>query len=450
MNTHTYGSLLLLVLLVLTRSFTHAQQAPTYSLQQLIDSACQNNHLLRIKQDQIWEKMSKLREDQIKRYPSATVDGSYQYNFRLPEISIPAGTIGSVTTSAGTEQLLPSQASKFAIGSKGTYNLGINLYQPLTQQLKVSTAIAADRLDIQLAQKEKEKAGLQLRLAIEQLYYGAIIAGKRTEAEAAKLALSKARLYDAEGAAAAGKSTGVSLTELRAEIASIEQNALKVQVQQQDYFSDLKTLTGLDITRLELPASGLDSLALNQMEHYLDIASSNPDMQIAGLNKEKALLSVKAAAQANLPDLGLVAGYYAQQGSPVLPASSPYLGVSFKWNIQDLFFNREVKSQRLFQLRQAEQALSYTKQQTRSEIEKAWRKVQQSRVLVHAARKVVTYRSASLREQEDKQVTGKEIKAQILQARSQLAEAEADLYSAELSTVLATAELRNLTGQISE
>jgi outer membrane protein len=446
MKLNMKGSLLLLVLLMLVRSFALAQQAPTYSLRQLIDSATQNNHQLRIRHYQIQEKMGKLREDEIKRYPSATVDGSYQYNFRLPQISIPAGTIGSVTTATGAEQLLPSQASKFAIGNKGTYNVGINLYQPLTQQFKINTAIAANRLDIQLAHKEKDKAGLQLRLAIEQLYYGAVIAGKKQEAEQTKLQLSQARLYDAEGALTAGKSTSVDLTGLRADIAGIEQNVLKIDVQRQDYFSELERLTGLDIDGLELPGSGVDTVNLDPAG-YKDVAESSPDMQIASLNKEKALLSVKAAGQGNLPDLGVVAGYYVQQGSPVLPASSPYVGISFKWNIQDLFSNREIKSQRLSQLRQAEEALSYTRQQIGSDIDKAWRKVQQSHALVSAAKKLVAYRSAALKEQQDKLAAGMEIKAQILQTQSQLAEAEADLYAAKLSSVLAAAELKNLTGQ---
>jgi hypothetical protein len=34
---------------------------------------------------------------------------------------------------------------------------------------------------------------------------------------------------------------------------------------------------------------------------------------------------------------GLDINGWNQQGSPVLPASGPFAGVSFKWNIQDLF-----------------------------------------------------------------------------------------------------------------
>jgi outer membrane protein len=69
-----------------------AQAGPGYSLQQLLDSAKKNNHLLKVRHYQLQEKMSRLKENEIKRYPLATLDGTFQYNFRLPQISIPAGT----------------------------------------------------------------------------------------------------------------------------------------------------------------------------------------------------------------------------------------------------------------------------------------------------------------------------------------------------------------------
>jgi outer membrane protein TolC len=136
-----------------------------------------------------------------------------------------------------------------------------------------------------------------------------------------------------------------------------------------------------------------------------------------------------------------------QQGSPVLPGNSPYVGLNLKWNIQDLFSNKQVQNQRQYQLKQAEEAIVYTQKQVESDIDKAWRKVKQSDALITAAQKLAGYRREALKEQEDRQVTGLDTKTVLLEAKSQLAEAEADLYAAQLSKVLAVAALRNLTGQ---
>lgn len=441
------SSLLLSVFFLLGFSRLSAQTAPGYSLQQLIDSASHNSHLLSIRQYQVQEKMSKLKEDKIKRYPSVTLDGSYQYNFMLPQISIPAGTIGAVTTGTGTTQLLPSEASKFTIGSKSTYNVGLNVYQPITQQLKLKTGLSIAEADVMLSKKEKEKTALQLQLAVEQLYYGAIITQKQTDAARTKLELVKTRIYDAEGALLAGKTTGVSLAGLRADIAGQEQNLLKLEIQAQDYIGELAKLTNLDAATLKLQQPEPAITSMNSAETYKNTALENPDMEIARLNKSKAMLALKAAKQNNLPDFGVVAGYYVQQGSPVLPGNSPYVGLSLKWNIQDLFSNKELQNQRQFQLRQAEENIAYTRHQIDSDVDNVIRKVKQSGALITVAEKLVAFRKDALKEQQDKQASGMDIKTAMLETQSQLAEAEADLYSAQLSNVLALAELRNLTGQ---
>jgi outer membrane protein TolC len=130
-----------------------------------------------------------------------------------------------------------------------------------------------------------------------------------------------------------------------------------------------------------------------------------------------------------------------------LPGNSPYVGLNLKWNIQDLFSNKQVQNQRQYQLKQAEEAIVYTRQQVESDIDKAWRKVKQSDALITAAQKLAGYRREAFKEQEDRQASGLDTKTVLLEAKSQLAEAEADLYAAQLSKALAIAALRNLTGQ---
>jgi outer membrane protein TolC len=284
-----------------------------------------------------------------------------------------------------------------------------------------------------------------MQLAIEQLYYGALIAQKQVEGTMARLELAEARLYDAEGALAAGKTTGVNLSGLRAGISDEEQNLLKLNIQVEDYLTELERLTSLHALKLQVAEPG--SMTVNPVDEYKLAATSNPDVEIARLNREKALLGIKAAKQSNLPDFGVIAGYYVQQGSPVLPGNSPYVGLNLKWNIQDLFSNKQVQNQRQYQLKQAEEAIVYTRQQVESDIDKAWRKVKQSDALITAAQKLAGYRREAFKEQEDRQASGLDTKTVLLEAKSQLAEAEADLYAAQLSKALAIAALRNLTGQ---
>lgn len=439
--------LLLLVVLIFGSSELSAQQK--YSLVQLVEAARNNNRLLTMKEYEVREKISKLKEDGIKRYPAPKLEGNYQYNFNLPDITVPAGSLGTVNTGSGGDQLLPAQASRFAVGQKGTYNVGVDLYQPISQQFRIKTGLDVDRLEIKIVEKEKEKILIQLQLSIEQLYYGVLILQKQQEAGGAKLELAKTRLYDAQGAVAAGKEIAVSLSGLRASIAEQEQDLLKLSIQEEDYLGELSRITNLDVLLLHFQQSEQDDDTLSKdIDAYKVIALGNPDIEMAKLNIEKASLGVKAAKQSNIPDFGLIGGYYLQQGNPILPTNSPYLGISLRWNIQDIFSNRQVQNQRFFQLKQAEENMAYTKQQVNSDLEKGWRKIKQTDAMIGTAEKLVGFRRAALKEQMDRQSAGLDIKTAMLETRSQLAEAEAGLYAAKLSSVIARSELRSLTGQL--
>ncbi len=155
---------------------------------------------------QIKEKQAKIKEDEIKRYPSANpVNGGYLYNFNLGELTIPAGTIGEYEISPGKSILLPNTDKNFTVGEYNNYNIGITAYQPITQQAKIKTGLEIDKIDVLLTEKDQFRISLQIKLAIEKLYYGALIAKKQLDEAEAKLALAKSKLADVENALRAGK-----------------------------------------------------------------------------------------------------------------------------------------------------------------------------------------------------------------------------------------------------
>lgn len=422
-------------------------QSSSYSLKELIEAARKNSPLVIIKQYQVQEKISKIQEDKIKKYPSAVIDGIYQYSFNQPELTIPAGSLGAIDTGSGMNQLLPSQASKFPMGQKDTYNIGLNLYQPLTQLIKINTGLNIEKIDLKLGQAEKRKTVLELELQIEKLYYGALIVQKQTCASKAKLELAKSKLYDAQGALETGRALQVNLSGLQTVIAGEEQNILKFEFQLQDYLSELSRLTSLSVIKLDPGEEVLTNTKVLSANDYKNLAGSNPDMEIAKLQKEKAVLGVKSSKENILPDFGIIAGYYIQQGSPLLPKSSPFAGLSLKWNLQDLFSNAELQNQRQFQLKQAEHTIAYTQEQLNSAVDQSQRKAELSQRLIASAEKLADFRRDALKEQKDRQDAGLGIRSLLLEAEALLAEAETDLYAAKLSNAIAVSELRNLTGQ---
>ena len=446
MKHNIYPWLPLMLFLTCYSGFLRAQDVTSYSLQQLTDSALKNNHALTIKEWQIKEKLAKISEDKIKKYPSTTLNSNYQYNFILGEITIPAGTIGEVPLTPTV--YLPNTDRSFKVGDHSSYNIGVSAYQPITQQAKIKTGLEIDKTDVAVTEKEKLKISLQIKQAVERLYYSTLIAQKQLEEARAKLELANAKLSDVENALLAGKTIAVNKAGLQANIADEEQSMLKLNVQIQDYLGDLINLTGIQATTIKLEQKEPDLQAVEVVDAYKNTAAnSNVDLQIASINKSKALLGVKAARQSDVPDVGIIAGYSYQKGNPLLPSNNPFLGVSLRWNIQDLFSNKEILKQREFQVKQAEENIANTKEQVNNDIDKAYRKISQIRELISVAKKTVAFRKEEMKLEEDKQAAGLNLKTDHLNTKALLAKSEADMYAAQLSYTLAVLELKFLTGQ---
>lgn len=441
--------MLLLVILMFIHLGLQAQTS-SYSIQQLIDSTISNNHLVSIKNWQIRERMSKLKEDGIKRYPSATLGGNYQHNFSLARLNIPAGTIGSIPASTGGNHLLPEENTQLPVGEHTNYSADVSLYQPILQQAKIRTGLDIDRIDIKLSEKEKAKVIQQLTLVVQKLYYAILIGEKQMEEATLKLEIAQIKLSDAEVALAAGKAIASNLSGLQALVAEEEQNVLKLNIMIQDYKLELANVANINVDDSSvIKLQPLDtSVTFTESIDSIDTnnISTNADIEIAQLNMDKAVLGIKAARQSNLPDVGLIAGYYYQKGNPILPTTSPYIGISLRWNLQDLLSSHQVSRQHEAQLKQAEHNLRYQQQQLQAELAKAYRKVNQTKALISATSKALKYRREELKVLQDKQGSGLDAKNSIIEIKTNLIKSESDFYSAHLSYLLAIDELKNLTG----
>ncbi|MCF0074395.1 TolC family protein [Dyadobacter sp. CY261] len=436
----------ILALLASPLAHTHAQQAQLLTLDQAVELALQNNHLLNVRKLQVAEKEAKVAEDAIKRFPVASVSSSYQYNVNLGSLVIEQGSFGALPL-GGTSIELPNEQKTFPLGKHHNFNAGVTLYQPITQLGKIKTGIEVAKTDTELARQEQSRASLQIRQAIEKLYYGLLITHKQEEEATAKIRLAQMRLYDVESALLSGKTIDVSKAGLQANIADEEQNLLKLHIQTEDYIADLKQLTGIQADSVALtPVHGITTTA-GPLDGYLsNAATGNTDIKIASLTEIKAKKAIRAAEQSSLPDVGLVAGYSYQTGNLLFPNNNPFVGAQFKWNIQDLAANKHVIRQRHFLSEQARENLINTQNQVKNDVAKTHRKLAQATALIAVAEKAVKYRTEELKVQTDKQASGLNLEADMLSTRSLLAKAEADLLAAQLSYRLAQSDLLRLAG----
>ena len=140
-----------------------------------------------------------------------------------------------------------------------------------------------------------------------------------------------------------------------------------------------------------------------------------------------------------------MAGYSYQNSIRILPETSPFVGASFSWNIQDIFSNRRVVRQRRLQLEQAVEYREYTSKSTTAEVENAYRQLQESGELINVAAESVQFRKRNLGIEYDRQAAGLNTMSDVLDAEAEYAKAEADYYSAMVNYRVMMANLVMLT-----
>ena len=421
-----------------------AQQADTLRLSDAIEMALRNNNLIKIKQLQEQEMQSKITESKIKWFPVVTVSSTYQYNANLGELSIPAGSFGALPLGS-TMIPLPGQDIGFALGKHNTFNVGVTAYQPITQLSKVKTGVDVAKTEHTIATLEYTGAELKITNAIEQLYFGILAVRKRKEEALKNIEIAKLKLYDVESALMSGKTIDVNAAGLNANIADEEQKLLKLDFDEEDYIAEFKKITGIASKQLFLVNEETETFDNKSLEDYLTAAEQNNiDIRLANLQKQKSDLGISAVKRSNLPEIGLIAGYAYQEGTIIYPQNNPFVGANFKWNIQDLFSNKQTLNQRELLRYQAQENEIYIQKQTSAEVEKAYRKIKQAERLIEVAQKAATYRTQELEIENNRKAAGLNTPLKVLETEAALAKAEADLYGAKQSYRIALSELKIL------
>ena len=436
MNTKRYVAGMAIMFLIAAGKLTYAQ-TDTLTLDKAIDAAMQNNRLLNIKKIQVEEKQAKVKEDEIKKYPTVMLSSTYLYNVNTSD-PLPVNST----------MVIPIPDKYMQLGEHNTFNAAGIIYQPITQQGKIRTGINISKTDVLIIAKEKEKVAQQIRQSVERLFYNLLINEKQKVEAESKLEAARIKLYDVESALLAEKTVNVDKAGLLANIAEQEQTILQLDIKAEDYMDDLKQITGLTAHNLFLANVDIISSSTPSLEVSKSVALvNNVDLNIANLNQTKADLGIKAARQNYLPEVGLVGGYFYQTGNGVFPSNNPFGGINFRWNIQDVVANKHVVKQRELLSKQANENVADTRERLNTDVNKAYNKIVQLKNLIAVAQKTAYYRKEELKIQLDKNTSGLNTKVDVLNAQSALAKSEADLYAAQLSYRLAVSDLKILEGK---
>lgn len=420
-------------------------QSMELSLPEAVDLALKQNSVLKISRGKVNEARQKLVSARADYFPHLSNSTRYSVLSDRGLLTVPAGGLGTIP-GVGP---FPSQSVTFDQGSNTLLISDTTLSQPLTQLFKINEANSIAKSDQSIAEAEVKKAEDEVILTVHQLYYGLLIAHKQEEAVQAALVAAKESLRESEQGVLAGNQLEVAVTGSRANLLQNRQSLLAIENQIADLTSELADLLGLapDL-QLNLCEVDLTRSTTGTRDQYLsDALSRNPNLQEAKETVEKSRYAVGAARDEYIPDITLFARHTYQDGVPFIAHNIGTFGVQLVWNMFDWGKRGGVVGQRLAQLTQAEENRKRVEKRIAVDIDKAYRKLARTKMMIDVAREALALRLETERLSANQLKAGTTTGAKFAESSAAVKKAELDELQSLLSYQLAQAELDQIVGR---
>jgi outer membrane protein TolC/preprotein translocase subunit SecF len=427
----------LIAVLVLAAGTAHAETR-RLTLPEANELALEGNSALKIARFKVDEKGRTVDSTSANYYPHLANFTLYQGQSPSQLVSIPLPGVGTVPI----QQASPAQASStFFLNS--TF-----LAQPVTQLLKIHEATGVARSDQRVAEADEKKAENDVIYAVHQLYYGLLVAGKQKAAAEAGLAAAQESLREAEKAVRSRTLLEVSVTEARTAVLQNKQSLLAANIQISDLNAELNNLLGLPLdTELELSDPGPSKSPVESRDTYLQAAlCGNPEIEAARASVVKAQHGVRAAYDEYIPDVSLFAANTHQEGASFITHNVATFGVFMAWDVWDWGKRNAVIGERDAQLSQARENVHRISDQVTVELDKAYRKLENTKSMMDVAREVLALQTERLRLVSDQIRTATAGYTKYNEAVAAVKKAESDEIQARLGYELAIAELNRIAG----
>ncbi len=433
----------LLLVLALGAGPAHAATR-TITLPEAVSLALQQNTSLKIARARVRENQQKSVTARADYYPQLSNDTNLMGISNKELVSVPAGALGTIPGLGP----FPTQTMTFDQGSSTVILANTTLGQPLTQLLKIRQAVRVAAANERITEAELKQAEDQVVLGVHQLYYGLLTARKQIGALEAQIAAARETLREAENAVSAGNALEVASLGGRASLLKNRQALLAAENQVSDLNEEMDDLLGLPLdTELELVDAGMPAGERLTCEQYLKTAlDRNPELRAAKETVSKARSAVLAARYEYIPNIGAFARETYQSGVPFVAHNFGTFGLQMTWNVFDWGKRRGVVGEREAQLTEAEENVRRIADRITVDVEKAYRKLERTQMMVDVAREALALRQEGGRISADQLKAGLTSDARNADTVAATRGAEVDELGARLAYQLALAEIAKIAG----
>lgn len=415
------------------------------TLQRCVDLAVERSSVTQIAKAKVEEYRQKVKVARTDYLPQLTGDWNWSRTTTAGLITIPAGGLGTLAELGP----FPSQSVNFNQGSRNLSIANITLGQPLTQLLKVRQGDLAAQQDLEAAQADLNKAESEIRLGVHQAYFGILIARQQQVASNAEIAAVAAAQEESHAAVRAGNALKVLNLGSGASLLQARQKQIAAKHQEEDLTGELKDLIGIPFEeRIELSSIEVRTPVIPPLDAVLaSVLRDNGDVQAAKALQEKARLGIHAAKLDYLPEVTAFVKYTKQSGVPFLKNDFTSVGIQVSWSLFDWGKRSHVISQRTAESSQAKENLRRVENRARLELSKAYRKLEDAKLLIEVADQAAKYQAENLRIAKDQREAGISSPVRLQEARAAAAKADLEALQARLGACLAGAEIERILGK---
>jgi len=414
------------------------------TLPEAVDLALKQNTALKIARARVDESAHRKTSARSNYFPQITNSTMLSQVSDNQLVSIPAGALGTIPGLGS----FPQTNTTFSQGSNQLLLGMTTAGQPLTQLLKIRQGMHIANADERLASADLRKAENELVLGVHQLYFALLASRKQLTAIQAQVNAGKESLREAEEAIRSGNALDVAAIGAKASLLKNMQLLFATENQVSDLNTEMANVLGLPLdTDFHLADVVESSQAPLSREGYLNAAlTQSPALQAAKETQAKAESAVKAAKFEYVPDLSAFARHTFQSGVPFLRSNFATYGLQLEWNVFDWGKRRGVVGGRNSQLLQARENVRRLSDQLSVDIQKAWHKVERSKMMVDVAQQALQLRQESERISNDQFQVGVISAAKHAEAIAATRGAETDELQARLAYQLALAEIATISG----
>lgn len=363
----------------------------------------------------------------------------------LENLEIPAGAFGAIPNIGA----VPYRNVQITQGAQTLETSGTGLAQPLTQLIRIRQANRIAASQTAGSKDEVQKAENEVAVKVHELYFGILVARLQKRTADQEIAYSRTNLRESEEAIEKGNALKISAIDGQAGLLQSEQDGLTAELQLNDLTTELNDLLGLPLdTPLELAPVEPTTLQIRAREEYIQSAlAENPEILAAAEQVEQAKAGVKSAKTAYIPDVSAIARQSYQNGVPFLVHNFGTFGLTLDYDVFDFGKRRAVVRENEAKLAEAQENLTRLKEAVSVRIERTYNKVERTAQMLQVAREQVRLREESERLATNRLTLGVALVSARQEATAATYKAQASLLQAQLTYLLAGAELEEVAGR---